>query len=216
MWLFGAASALSTYGVTSIGGINFQDNAFADSLISSAGTFSVSNGSLTQVLKDKDAATYAFSHESGAFVELGFADNNLVNGFGPDLAIFELGTPDSFALSLTVGGATISYPSVATGFLADAFYPNLGVTIPTPLNVSLVDLSDFGIADGTSLDRIVIGLSIGGVVVGRQQTHPTLSLVGALNSAKVPDSGSTFAMGTIAVLGLLVTSSLLPRKQPSI
>jgi VPDSG-CTERM motif len=171
-----------------VGGINFDSNAFADTLQSSSGSFSTSGGALSSVLTDVDAATYAFSFSPGAYVQLGFTDNLVVNGAGNDLALFEVGVPDSFRFSLTIGGFTQTYNSVATGDTAGGF----------SLNLAQVDLSTFGVAAGATIDSIVIGLDIpasGGTV-------PSLSLVGAINSrsAGVPDGGAT--------LGLLASSCL--------
>src|SRR5688572_17865544 len=201
------SAAISTFGIT-IGGIDFQDNAFADSLISSSGSFTHPDGTLAQVLTDNDPGTYAFSHDAGGYVELGFTDNDLVNGPGPDLAIFELDVPNAFKVSLTIGGTTISYPSFATGDLAG--FP------PGSLNLTLVDLSDFGVSSGAFLDRIVIGLDVGVFVPGRGTIVPTLSLVGAINNARtsnanVPDGGSTFSLCAALTAGLLILSRLVPR-----
>jgi hypothetical protein len=189
------AFGISAYGIT-IGGINFQDNAFADILISSSGSFTTVGGTLAQVLTDKDPGTFAFSRDPGSYVELGFTDNNLVNGPGEDLALFELGVVDTFQVSLTIGGTTRNYGSSFTGETAGGF----------PLNLAKVDLSDFGVADGASLNGVVIGLSFlstGGTTV------PSLSLVGAINSSDivhgVPDGGSTAGLLALAAGALGMT-----------
>ena len=187
-----AIAGLSTHALT-IGGINFQDNAFADSLLTSFGTFTTKLGTtLPQALTDKDPGTYAFSKDAGAFVELGFTDNKLVNGPGADLALFELGTPpDTFIL--TINGKTISYPS-AFSLVQVGVYP---------LNRALVNLDDFGVPSGAALHSIVIGLSTPGPLAPTVLTVPTLSLVGAINSANVPDGGSSM-LCFIPVAGLLL------------
>jgi hypothetical protein len=162
-------AAMPASASTIVGGITFNDNAFADTLISSSGSYTTSGGSLSSVLTDIDASTYAFSNSPGAYVQLGFTDNTLVNGTGADLAIFELGVPDSFVVSLTLGGTTHTYASSSTGFLAGVFQ----------LNDALINLDDFGVGTGASLSSVVVGLD---TINPGSLTVPSLSLVGAMNS----------------------------------
>ena len=178
-----------------IAGFSFDDNAFADTLISSFGDYTTTSGSLESVLTDTDLGTYAFSLTPNASVQLGFTDNVLVNGAGEDLALFELGIPDAFKVSVNIGGITNIYQSTSTPFSASGF----------TVNVATVDLDDFGIAAGSSLDSIIVGLdtiSSGGIV-------PSLSLVGALNSAKSVPEPSTI-LGSLAVGAI---GAVLRRKQ---
>ena len=176
---FAVALVASANAVT-IGGINFDDNAFADVLQSSSGSFTTSGGSLSSVLTDTDPGTYAFSFSPGAFVQLGFTDNVVVNGAGNDLALFELGIPDTF--SLTIGGITQIYATTFTGFVAGGF----------DLNVAVINLDDFGLASQAEIDSILVGLDI----VSSSGTVPSFSLAGAINSggANVPDGGATIAL----------------------
>lgn len=178
---------------TVVGGYTFDDNAFADTLISSSGAFTTAGGSLVSVLTDTDAGTYAFSRDLGAYVELGFTDNTLVNGTGADLVLFELGVPSIFKLSLTINGITRSYASAFTGSTAGGFN----------LNAAAIDLDDFGMPVGASLGSIVIGMD------DDSNTAPSLSLVGALNSGRpgsqVPTPG-TLALAGLALLGLGATA----------
>ena len=195
--LFGVVlfATINASAVTTIGGINFEDNAFADTLIQSVGAFDITGGTLADVLTDIDEGTFAFSFTPGAFVELGFTDNVLVNGGGDDLALFELGVPDSFDLSLTLGGVTNNYLSVDTGFDAAGFN----------LNVATINLDDFGVASGASVSSLVVGLD----TLGSGGTVPSLALVGAINSIPVDGSGgaavpepSTYALFIIGLVGL--------------
>ena len=185
---------------TTVGGLNFDDDAFADILINSSGNFNISGGTLSDVLTDNDAGTFAFSFTPGASVELGFVDNLLINGVGADLAIFELGFPDSFEVSVTAGGLTKSFLSQSTNVFENGFQ----------LNVAKIDLDDFGIASGTTLSSVLIGLD----TVSSSGTVPSLSLVGALNSvspaASVPEPASTAA---ILAMAAVASGKLLKRKQ---
>jgi hypothetical protein len=181
-----------------IGGITFDDNAFADTLISSAGSFTTSGGSLASVLTDINEATFAYSFTPGAYVQLGFTNNTLVNGPGPDLSLFELGDiADSFRVSLTVAGPSLNYLSAPTGS-----FVTIG-GIDYELNVANIDLDDFGVPSGAALSSVVVGLDILSGHVGGD-TVPTLSLVAARNSGGVgvPDSGSTLCLLAASIFGL--------------
>jgi len=128
-----AGASLSKAAIV-IGGYSFDDNAFADTLISSSGAFTTSGGSLSSVLTDKDASTYAFSFSTDAYVELGFTDNLLVNGLGADLVLFELGELDTFKIS--IGRTTNSYTTTFTGQTVGG----------SNLNAISINLDDFGVA----------------------------------------------------------------------
>lgn len=173
-----------------VGGFTFADDAFADVLISSSGTFQTSGGSLASVLTDIDAATYAGSLTEGAFVELGFTDNALVNGTGVDLVLFELGVPAGLFVSLTVDGLAnpqqrLFVISADTTFDAGGFN----------LNAAEIDLDFLGVAPGASLTSIAIRLDYTG---DGDLLPPALSLVGALNS----ESNAAPEPTTLALLGL--------------
>ena len=165
---------------TIIGGLNITS--FADSLIASSGTFTTSGGSLAAVLTDHDAGTWAYSWNSGAYVELGFS-LPIVNGPGYDLALFEAGVPDTF--KLTLNGITNQYLSVDTGFLIPGYH----------LNVAQINLDDFGLPAGSTVSSILVGMDI----IGPGETVPSLSLAGALNAVPVP--GAVWLLGS-GLLGL--------------
>ena len=168
-----------------IGGLNIVS--FADSLISSNGTFTTSGGSVAAVLTDHDPATCAFSSSQGAYVQLGFS-NPIVNGPGYDLALFELGLPDTFKLSLTLGGTTIQYLSSDTGFFAGMYN----------LTVAMINLDDFGVPVGAMVDQIVVGLDIQSIYGNR----PSLCLAGALNSVPVPGAVGLLGSGLLGLVGM--------------
>jgi len=93
----------SARAITTVAGINFQDNAFADTVISSSGSYTlVGAGTLASAVTGSGVNKFAYSSSAGAYIQLGFADNYLVNGTGYDLALFEYGSASTF--SLTIGG----------------------------------------------------------------------------------------------------------------
>ncbi|MFN3370016.1 MAG: PEPxxWA-CTERM sorting domain-containing protein [Sphingomonadaceae bacterium] len=174
----------------SIGGFTFADDAFADRLVASAGTFTVSGGTLEGVLTDADPGTFAFSFSPGAFLELEFVDNVAFNGDGNDIVLFELGIPDAWRV--TINGVTNTYGAVNTGFNAAGF----------DLLAAAFDLSDFGIAAG----GLVSSLRLEFIVSGTTGTVASTSLVAALNSRSLGTPGipepATWAL-MIAGFGLV-------------
>jgi len=192
-----AGGMTSASAITTVAGINFQDNAFADTVLSSSGTYTLGGAATLQnAVTGPSLTKYAFSFSSGAYIQAGFTDNYLVNGAGNDLALFEFGVPDTFAVSLTVGGVTHTYLSADTGFSSTIGGSSFEV------NVAEINLDDFGVGAGAELSSIVIGMDI----QGGGGTVPSLGVIGALNSADltaaVPDAGSTISLLGMAFLGL--------------
>jgi len=193
--LLAAGSAQADF---TVGGVNFDDLAGADTLISSVGSYTTAGGSLAAVLTDNTAETWAYSGAPGDYVELGFTDNFLVNGAGNDLAVFEIGLPvDLVPVSLTVGGATVTKTPVWTGFQVTTYGTY-------NLNLAVWDLTaDFGLAAGALLDSIVVVMAD---VPGANPAQ-TIGFVGALNSCPVPVPGAVL----LGMLGLSYAGMKLRR-----
>ena len=182
-FLAAAVLALSSFqagAVTVIGGFSFDDNAFADALTGANGGFS-GNATLSTAVTDIDPDTYVYGNTTGAYIELAFTDNNLVNGGGADLVLFEIGDADT--IGLTIGGTTINYTPVSTGS---------STTSGFTLNAAAIDLGDFGIAAGALVNNFRLEM---------YQNGPDFSLAGALNTAVVPVPAAVWLFGS-GLLGL--------------
>ena len=189
--------------VISVGGFTFDDDAFADTLISSFGSFTVGGGaaSVEDAVVGSDVSDFAFSFTPGAFLQVGFTDNVIINGAGDDLVIFELGVPDVVELSLTLGGTQVSKLLTDTGLNAGGFN----------LDAAAWDLgADFGLAPGATVSSLVLEID----TVTGGSTVPSVTAIGALNSV-VPGGGgpgggggaavpepSTYAMMILGLAGL--------------
>lgn len=191
-------AATPTFGAAiSIGGVEFADeSAFADQVLSINGNFRRYSGTgatlvpataaeITSLLTDQRPDTFIIAGAplGGQQVRLGFTDNLLINGTGADLALYELGFPDSFGV--TINGVSRQYTSVFTGESQVGPYSNLA-----QLNVARIDLSDFGIAPGAALSEITVGLDI----LSAPGFTTSLSLAGAINSQRVVSEPATILL----------------------
>ncbi|MBK1989842.1 PEP-CTERM sorting domain-containing protein [Sphaerospermopsis aphanizomenoides BCCUSP55] len=168
-----------------IAGTEYDDEDFANALLDYSGSFTTPGGDLQTVVTDQDLTTYAFSFTPGAFVKLGF-DTPVINASGADIALYDLGIPDTFQVSLD-GVNYLSYESFDTGY--DTENPTYDV------NVATVDLSDFGLDLNETINEIFIKLD----TVSADETVPSLALVAAIR--KVPEPSAMF--GLLATAGFL-------------
>lgn len=183
----------------SVGGFTFSagEEAFADDAILVSGVITGADGpTIKRVLVGSSISdSFNTGDSGGGIVEVLFTDNLIVNGAGTDLVIFELsgdrpaGTPDPreiFEISIFNGVSFSSFATVtpvATGF-------------PDPADSTLdvfaiqVDLSSFGIAPGSTTDRV--RLHIFNANLGSKSAD--LTALGALNSLSVPEPSSSAAL----------------------
>lgn len=174
-----------------VAGKSYADNAGVDQVLGSTGSFTTSGGPMASVLTDTNAATYAFSFSSAATLNLGWAGRMATNGAGADIDLYELGSPDS--LSVTINSITKTYLAQATGSSAGGY----------TLNRIGVDLTDFGIASGSGISALTIGMSI------NAGTVPSLSFVAGNYVAAVPEVSTVAMMG----LGLLGVAGVTRRRR---
>jgi len=215
--LFAAASS-AAYGIT-IGGINMV--ATADSVLQSYGDFYdstsstsadiISSAQLAADLTDSNAATYAFSTTSSAFVDLGF-NTPIYNGTGADLALFFVG--DNASFNVVINGVTSTNPYTPTltptptvvyttqnCTSSSTHYDPVTQQCVYNLTVSLINLDDFGLS-GSNTPITSFSVLLG------DSSHPVLSLAGSMyaeqqfpTSVPLPLPALLFGSG-LGVLGL--------------
>lgn len=204
-FLIGVASAFATatHATTTVAGIEFEDNAFADRVIlASPLGFTIVGGaaSLEDAVTGSDVESLAFNATDGALLTLGFTDNHVVNGPGDDLVYFEATRTSLDPIVLTIGGVQVG-PQDQT---PSGFFNSEGFSI----GLTFWDLSDFGIAAGGRASEVTVqGLCLPtsaetfGCTEGELIAVATMAL-GALNSATVPLPASGWML-TLALAGLV-------------
>lgn len=188
-------SAPSAQATIVLGGLNFADNAFADSVITFTPSIVFrrqlnSGGQIVvtpqEAVTGSDLATSTIEMDPTQSLTVGFVDNSIVNGAGADLVVFELfGSPDFGAV--TINGITHGPTSVVQLGLI----PIPGTTFSNHVNYALYDLSDFNVALGATVNSVT--------VAGMAITRSEYAAFGALNSAAV---GELPEPGSLALVGL--------------
>lgn len=184
----------AAHGALSIGGLTLDEAGFADTLVASQGVYTTSAGTLSAALTDGDLASWAMSETPGAWVELGFGSRAVVNGAGNDIVLFERGHEayeysqegfDSF--NVTINGITRLYFTTETTTIVDDHN----------VNMTALDLSFFGIAEGATVSSLRIGMDY-----RTRDSLPQLALVAGIHTVPaVPEPGSVALM--LAGLGSL-------------
>ena len=162
-----ASAAASNANAITVAGIEFADNAIADTLTGSSGSFlswdlSLDNTSAAlNALTDTSSGTYAFSTDSNAYIDLAFSEINVYNGEGNDLALFFVGASDHTGnlRLLDSNDSAISFSDATyTGYdFTETWDINHDGTIDdndaSSIFVSYIDLDALNIDSQTSLNN---------------------------------------------------------------
>jgi hypothetical protein len=162
--------------------ITFADNAFADKLVSSSGSWNYNGASLEASVVGSDLSIYAWSFSSSDKLVLKFTDNFIKNGTGADLAVYEIssGSGSGEPVAITINGITNTYGTNGIGIFA--------------AHVAQINLDDFGIPAG----GLVSTLTASGI----DSWNVDYAAFGAINSAVVPIPGAIYLLGS-GLLGLV-------------
>lgn len=194
-----------------IGGLIFDDQAFADRIMSTdyTGLYDACPGyeapDLESAILGADLNTWInygahdfFPGEDGDFnsdapptqyIEVSFVDNLVLNEDGPDIAIFQLGGPNAVRVSLDLD--SILNPGAVTSDELVVTTSSLQITndCGTQINVGYVDLSDFNLVRGDKVYHLFLSSAVGvyGEICGPPTGYadfgvPEVAAVGALNS----------------------------------
>lgn len=166
-----------------LGGNTFDNNAFADKLVSYYGsTWTFWNApTLEAAMTGSNLNSYgATTNQPSAYAILKFTDNFIKNGPGADLAVYEIsgGAGSGEPVSITIGGITNVYLTVS-GYIG---YANA--------SVALINLDDYGIASGALVNTIQVN--------GIANWDPDYAVFGAINNvSSVPLPGALFLFGPV-------------------
>lgn len=189
-----------TYATTIVDGESFDDNAFADILLSSSSLadFTILGGapSVEAAVVGSDIGTAAFSAFTDAFIELGFTDNVLINGPGDDLAIFELNVIEPVVV--TINGVSVTETGADSGSLSGILNP---AGFLFSMNLTKFDLDDFGLPSGAKVSSIKVQsvcTAASAALFPCSEGDLAASafiVIGALNSASVPEPTTLLLLG---------------------
>lgn len=227
-----------------IGGLVFDDDAFADRIMSTDYTGLLAScpgheaGDLAAALAGADLDTWIdygyhdyFPGDDGdydstapptQYIELSFTDNLVINGEGPDIAVFQLGAPNAVRVSLDRD--SILNPGAPESVEMVVINTSLGITnsCGMAVNVGYIDLDDFNIARNARVYHLFLSSPLGvyGEICGPPTGYPPgeggvpeVAAVGALNSGEkgneaplVDDPGEALISLPVADLHLSVAA----------
>lgn len=158
-------------------GINFTENAFVDTILSTdftgtCGTVrNVSGLTLEDAIVGSNLYTWLeygehdlLPGEDGdynsdapptQYIELGFTDNTILNGPSNDIALFEYGTANSILVALDLSSIQNPYLPQSKALVVNP------MRLETNINVGYVDLSDLDIELGQAVNKIFISSALG-------------------------------------------------------
>jgi hypothetical protein len=178
-----------------LGGITFDDNAFADEVVSYTPGI-IFERQLTSpfdrivttpedAVLGADLASSTISMSGGEILEVAFTDNAVVNHSGNDLAIFELFGSVEFG-NITINSITSSLSGISLGSI-----PIPGTSFSNFVNVAKVDLSDFGIGLGDSISSLSLA------VTGSSSEYAAFGAI-----IPIPAAAWLFGSGLLGLIGI--------------
>jgi len=150
--------SIESYGSLVVGGITFDDNAFADIVFDyteeavfqsyTNDIFQRFDVSAQQALLGYDLRSSTIDLLSDQYVAVGFTDNLIFNGNGADFVIFEtFSTIDPGKVVVEVGGFAIQQKGISLGYIDIGNVYNFVSKIE-------VDLTDYGFAENQTTNYI--------------------------------------------------------------
>jgi len=211
----GAATAAGAATV-SLGTYTFDTNSLASTASSTNVLYDGNayvNASASPALTDSAGWTFlgAVNGQGSVGVNLGFTNDNIVNGTGADLALFFLFDQSNNSNSVSINGT--SHTLLPTDYLdvnssggtlqvANGVAWNGGTLDNVKLTVALIDLSNFGVADNALSNSLSVSLDM---TDPNPNQISSLSLVGGINTTSVvpvPAAVWLFGSGLIGLAGI--------------